>query len=383
MTSQKPRVLLLVTEDWYFCSHRLPVARALKAAGFDVAVACRVTAHGAAIESEGLHLYPLAISRRSLNPFHLIASLMRIVRTYRAFRPDIVHHVALKPALIGSLAARIARIPMRVNALAGLGYIFTSRRRTARLLKPLVRQAMRLLLDGPGTRVIVQNADDGRTLTEAGIVASGRLALIAGSGVDLDRFQPAPEPPSPVRVTMVARMIREKGVEDLVAAARILAGRGTDVKVTLAGLPDPENHSSIPEAELKLWASEGPIEWLGHVEDIADLWAQSHIACLPSYYGEGVPLSLIEAAACGRPMIAADGPGLRDIVVSGKTGILVPARDAVSLADAIIRLANDAELRRDMGAAARTLAASEFGAARVTERTLALYRDLMGPLYPG
>lgn len=379
----KPRVLFLVAEDWYFVSHRLSLARALAGAGLEVGVACRVTGAGAAIEGEGFRLFPLAMTRRSVNPFHLLACVFRIARAYRAFRPDVVHHVALKPALLGSIAARLTRIPAAVNAIAGLGYVFASASPRARALRPLVLGAMKRLLDGPARRTIVQNAADGAELARRGIVAEERLRLIRGSGVDLERFRPAPEPPGPPRATLVARMIAEKGVRELAEAARILAARGSDIRITLAGPVDRENPSAVPERDLRAWAEEGVLEYSGRVDDVPRLWRESHIAVLPSYYGEGVPLALIEAAASGRPMIACDGPGLGDVVIDGETGLLVPPRDPESLARAIERLAGDAELRRRMGAAARRHAEARFGAEAVNAKTLALYRELLGPRWPG
>jgi glycosyltransferase involved in cell wall biosynthesis len=378
MTGSKPRVLFLVTEDWYFCSHRLELARALKTAGFEVAIACRVTRDGEAIACEGFHLFPVKMSRSSINPFHLAASVTRIARVYGTFRPDIVHHVALKPALLGGLAARIAGIGKTINAVAGLGYVFTSSSLRARLLRPLVRFGLRLLLDRPDARVIVQNSEDGAALTAPGIVAADRLRLIPGAGVDLTRFQPAPEPPGLPRATLVARMIREKGIHETVEAARLLAARGVGVRITLAGESDFENPSAIPQRQLDEWSDEGKVEVLGHIADISALWAESHMAVLPSYYGEGVPLSLIEAAACGRPLIAADGPGLRDIVRHNETGLLVPPRDSTALADAIAHLAADPELRRRMGEAARRLAEERFASVTIIAQTLEVYHELLG-----
>ncbi len=377
MTAPRPRVMFLVTEDWYFCSHRLALARALAADGFDVAVACRVDRHGAMITDAGLALYPLALSRRSLNPFHLLAAIGRIRAAYRAFRPDIVHHVALKPAVLGSVAARLAGVRRVVNAIAGLGFVYSSQSLKARLLRPVMTLAFRLLLDGPGFRTIVQNDDDGRTLTSRGIVSPGHLTVIRGAGVDLTRFRPTPEPDSPVRVVMVSRMIAEKGVRELVEAARLLKARGLDLRITLAGTPDQENPSAIAEAELAGWAQEGIVDYLGHVNDVSRLWAESHIAVLPSYYGEGVPLALIEAAAAGRPLIAADGPGLRDIARPGESGLLVPPRDVAALAEAIANLAGDSALRTRLGNGARRLAESTFSSDAVIRQTAALYRDLL------
>jgi glycosyltransferase involved in cell wall biosynthesis len=369
--------MFLVTEDWYFCSHRLGLALSLASRGMEVAVACRVDRHGEEIEKAGLRLYPLPWTRRSLNPFRLCAAVWRIRRAYRRFRPDIVHHVALKPVLLGSLAARLAGVRRVVNAVAGLGFVFSSQSLRARILKIVMTVAFRLLLDGRNFRTIVQNDDDGKVLESRGIVRHDHLVVIRGAGVDLDRFRPTLEPPGPVRAVMVSRMIREKGVRELVEAARMLQARGVPVRVALVGTPDPENPSAIPEAMLNAWAREGVIDYLGHVNDVPALWQRSHIAVLPSYYGEGVPLALIEAAAAGRPLIAADGPGLRDITRPGESGLLVPPRDAVALARAIEMLVNDSALRAHLGTGARRLAETAFGAGAVFEATLAVYRELL------
>ncbi|MGY9006706.1 MAG: glycosyltransferase family 4 protein [Alphaproteobacteria bacterium] len=381
-TPEGPRVLFLVTEDWYFCSHRLPVARALRDAGFRVGVACRVANHGDTIRGEGFELIEIPMSRRSINPFHALATIFRIIRAYKDFRPDVVHQVALKPAILGSIAARFAGVPRVINAIAGLGFVFTSDRPKAKILRPILHLAFRALLDRDNGLVIVQNPDDGARLSESGAVDPKRIILIPGSGVDLDRFHPAPEPTGTVRVTLVARMIREKGIDDMIEAARILKDRNIDISVTLAGDPDPENPSSIPPEQLEKWRSKGIIEYLGHVDDVAKLWAESHIAVLPSYYGEGIPLSLIEAAAAGLPMIAVDGPGLREVVIHDKTGLLIPARNANALADAITTLARDGDLRKRMGDAARQHAAKTFGREAIAVKTLGVYRTLMGDQYP-
>lgn len=377
-----PRLLFLVTEDWYFCSHRLPIARALRDAGFHVAVACRVGSEGQRILDEGFTLFPLSLSRRSINPLAALAAVISLVRLYRRFRPDAVHHVALKPALLGSLAARLAGVPLVVNAIAGLGFVFSAERLRARLLRPLVWFGLSRLLDGPNCRVIVQNADDGAALRARKLVAPEHLHLIRGSGVDPGRFRPAPEPSGPVRFTLVARMIREKGVHDLVAATALLKRRGRILRTSLAGGPDPENPSSLSEDTLNAWATDGDIEVLGPVSDIPALWRESHVGVLPSYYGEGVPLSLIEAAAAGRALIAADRPGLNDIVRHEETGLLVPPRDPEALAAAMARLLDDAPLRLRLGAAARRHAEAHFSVNAVTTATLALYREALGPRWP-
>jgi glycosyltransferase involved in cell wall biosynthesis len=371
----KPRIVYLVTEDWVFVSHRLPIARAARDAGFDVVVATRVAAHGAAIESEGFTLVPLPWTRRSHNPFRELAALIHLALLYRRLKPTIVHHVAVKPALIGSLAAWIARVPNVINAITGLGYVFSSPSPRARLLRPIVRQWFRALLRHGGSKIIVQNPDDGAVLVRECAIEPERITLIRGSGVDLNRFHATPESPAPpVRATLASRMIWDKGIGDLVAAARLLKARGAPVTVVLAGKPDPDNPASIPESQLRGWHDEGVVEWRGFVADMPALWAASHIAVLPSFYGEGVPKCLIEAAAAARPIVAADGPGLREIVRDGENGVLVPPRDPAALADAIARLAADASARARMGAAGRRLAESGFGDRQVAAETLALYR---------
>jgi glycosyltransferase involved in cell wall biosynthesis len=383
MTSAKPRIVYLVTEDWVFVSHRLPIARAARDAGFDVVVATRVADHGAAIEAEGFTLISLPWTRRSFNPLRELAALANLTALYRQLKPTIVHHVAVKPALVGSLAAWIARVPNVVNAITGLGYVFSSKSPQAKLLRPVVRWGFRLLLKRGNSQIIVQNPDDGAVLINECSVEPARIRLIRGSGVDLDRFQATPEPASPtIRVTLASRMIWDKGIGDLVEAARALKASGAPVTVILAGKPDPDNPASIPEGQLRAWHEDGIVEWRGYVADMPGLWADSHIAVLPSFYGEGVPKCLIEAAACARPIIAADGPGLREIVHDGENGVLVPAHDPKALADAIARLAAAPAARTRMGASGRRLAETGFGDRQVATETLALYRSFTHSVTP-
>lgn len=377
MTAAKPRIIYLVTEDWVFVSHRLPIARAARDAGYDVVVATRVADHGATIEREGFTLVPLPWNRRSLNPFHELAITFQLAVLYRQLKPTLVHHVAVKPALIGSLAAFLAGVDNVVNAITGLGYVFTSTSPRARFLRPIVRLGFRLLLRRANSQIIVQNPDDGDVLARECGIDTSHIRLIRGSGVDLNRFRATPEPASPpIRAVLASRMIWDKGIGDLVEAARKLKEMGTPVAVILAGKPDPDNPASIPESQLQSWHDDGTVEWRGFVSDMPKLWAESHIAVLPSFYGEGVPKCLIEAAACGRPIVAADGPGLREIVRDGENGVLVPAHDATALALAIAQLANDPMIRTRMGSAGRRLAETGFSDTQVAAETLAVYRAL-------
>ena len=377
MTSSRPAdtLLFVVTEDWYFCSHRLPLARAARAAGWRVVVATRVNRHADDILGAGLELRPLSMRRRGMSPPGELRTLLELVALYRRERPTVVHHVALKPVLYGSLAAIAARVPAVVNAIAGLGFVFASRSFRARALRPLVRAGFRLAFAGRGTRVVVQNEEDEAMVRNLGVNPE-RIALIRGSGVDLERFAPNPEPDEPVVVAMVSRMLRHKGVFELVEAARHLSRSHPSLRVRLVGPPDPENPASVDTEALESLVREGVIEWCPGTDDVPRVWAHSHVAVLPSYYREGVPKALLEAAACGRPMVSTDVPGCRDVVRHERTGLLVPPRDAPALARAIARLADDPELRARLGRGAREHV-RDFAETRVVGQTLELYSQLV------
>lgn len=376
------KLLFFVTEDWYFCSHRLPIARAARDAGFEVVVATHVGTYGDTITREGFRLIPLQMRRRSKNPLRELAAVLEIVNIYRRERPDLVHHVALKPVLYGALAARITGAPAVVNALAGLGYVFSSNESRARVLKLLVRAAFRVLLNRRNSVVLLQNPDDQRMLIESKTILPARTALIRGSGVDTRRFRPSELVDGPIMVTLVARMLRDKGILEFVEASKLLRQQGIQFRAVLVGIPDPDNPTSIPASQLEAWQAEGLVEWWGQNDDIPRVWAQSHISVLPSSYGEGVPMSLIEAAACGRPIITTDMPGCREIVQHEENGLLVPVRDSRALADAICRLIENPDLRRQMGLEGRKLVEREFAESIVVTQTLNLYQSILGEQWP-
>jgi glycosyltransferase involved in cell wall biosynthesis len=369
------KLIFLVTEDWYFCSHRLPPARAALAAGFEVVVATRVNRHGPAIVAEGFRLMPIGLRRRSWNPLRELATVFEIARIYLRERPDVVHHVALKPTLYGTLAARIAGVPGVVNALAGLGIVFSSRTRKARLLRQFVRAAFRILLATKRALLIVQNPEDAAQVSGA-IVRADRVRLIRGSGVDIARFVPTPEPQGTPTIVLASRMLWDKGVGEFVAAAKRLRSRGIGARFALIGDSDDENPTAIPESQLREWQESGIVEWRGHVVDMPAVFAGANVVCLPSAYGEGVPKVLLEAAACARAIVATDAPGCREIVRPGETGFLVPLRDAEALAAAIETLVGDPDLRARMGRNGRRLVEAEFSDTLVAEQTLAVYREL-------
>ena len=374
MPASKPVLVYVVTEDWYFLSHRLPMARAAHAAGYDVHVITHVNKGRDAIEAEGFSVHPVVWRRGSLNPLDFVSNIRAVRRVYRAIRPAIVHNVALQSAVVGSLAAEGLTFP-RLNALAGLGFSFTSNTLKARLVRPVLRALLRHVLGNRHAAVLVQNPDDRAAILSLGVPA-GKFAIIPGSGVETDHLLPLPEPEGEVTAAFVGRLLDDKGVRSLIEAHAILARRGTPVRLLIAGDPDPANPVSIPPDEIASWARQTGVEVLGHVGDIRAVWRRAHIAVLPSRR-EGLPKSLLEAAACGRAIVATDVPGCREIARPGVNALLVPVDDAQALADAIGALAADAALRRSYGAAGREMVVREFSADKIGRDVVALYDQLL------
>jgi glycosyltransferase involved in cell wall biosynthesis len=374
--NERPKLIYLVTEDWYFWSHRLPMAEAARAAGFDVGVAARVAAHGERIRAAGFTLHPLRWRRRRIGPLASLAAVTEVAALYRRERPALVHHVALKAAVLGSLAALIAGVPAVVNAVTGVGFVASSPRWRARLLRRPLDFALTHLLERRNSRVVVQNEDDRRLLLALRPGAGERIAVIRGSGVDTAHFTPAPEPPPPIVAGFAGRLLEDKGVATLVEAQQHLWRSGVLLHLMIAGEPDPENPSSIDAATLARWRELPGITWLGAIEDVRELWRKAHIAVLPSRR-EGLPKSLLEAAAMGRPIVATDVPGCREIAHASVNALLVPPDDAAALAAALAALARDAEQRRRFGEASRRLVESDLAQEAVGAATVALYRRLL------
>lgn len=371
------KLLYLTSEDWFFCSHLIERAAAARAAGHEVVVMTHLDRHAEAIAARGLRVVPWRFDRRGMDPLRELSSIVQVARAYRAERPDVVHHFALKPVLYGSLAARLAGIRAVINAPVGMGYVFSSDDLRARMLRLPVRLALRLLINPHGSRVVFENPDDRDAMIAAGWVRAADAALIRGAGVDLSAFDAAPEPEGVPIVVLPARMLRDKGVSEFVTAARSLKAKGIAARFVLAGAPDPGNRAAIAEETLRGWAAEGVIEYLGFQDNIPALFRRSAIVCLPSYR-EGLPKALLEALAAARPIVTTDVPGCRETVIPGVNGLMVPARDANALAEALEELLRDPVRRAEMGAAGRGLAEREFSNPRVIAETLKLYRDL-GP----
>ncbi|HAP27931.1 MAG TPA: glycosyltransferase family 1 protein [Achromobacter sp.] len=369
-------LLFVVNNPAFFMSHRVPVALAAQKAGYDVHVATMDGPAVADIQALGMTHHPIPMTRSGKHPLQELGTLLALVRLFRRLRPDVVHLVTIKPVLYGGIAARLTRVPGMVAAISGLGFVFLSNSLKMRLVRAVVARLYRVALGHPNSRVIFQNANDRDLLKSLGAVREDQVVIIRGAGVDLNAYRPTPEPPAPpVVVTMVARLLRDKGVQEFVLAAKLLRERGVPVTMQLVGGLDAGNPTSATQADVDAWQEDGCVQALGERSDVAALYAAAHIAVLPSYR-EGLPKSLIEAAACGRAVVTTDVPGCRDAIEPNVTGLLVPVRDAAALADAIARLAEDATLRQSMGSAGRALAEREFDINQVARVHVALYDAL-------
>ena len=371
------RVLFLVNDDQFFWSHRRPLAEAVRATGAVTAVATTPGPASRQIGAAGFEFIPVRFRRGNMNPARELATLVDVLRAYRRFRPQIAYHITFKPIVYGTLAARLTGVEAVVNAITGLGYVFTGTGARRAVLRPLAETGYRAALRWRRAWTLFQNPEDRQLFVSRRLAPVARSSVILGSGVDLQRFGASPLPSGPARILVACRMLWDKGIGDLVQAARVLRAQGLDFELVLAGMPDHENPASIPEETLTAWHEEGTVRWLGRSEDIAAEIGRSHIACLPSYR-EGLPLFLLEAAASARPLVATDVPGCREVTRNGENGLLVPPRAPDRLAAALATLIADRALCERMGVAGRRLAEEHFSTGRVVEQTLALLDSLRG-----
>ncbi len=365
------KLVFVVTEDWFFVSHFLPMARAARELGLDVAVVTRVRRHRSAIEATGARVIPLEAERKSLNPMTAGYTAGQLAAILKDEKADLVHCIALRSILIGGFAASLAGGPRRVYALTGLGFLGARADWKGRVSRQAVRRLIRTL-ETKRTHYLFENRDDPTLL---GLdPAEPRVTLVGGAGIDPERLSPSPPPPQPpLRVAVVARMLWSKGIDLAVEAVQLARSRGAAVELSLFGAPDPSNPKAIPEATLAQWSADPAIAWHGPTQDVASVWRNHHVGCLPSRGGEGLPRTLLEAAACGRALVTSDVPGCRALVRDGVEGRLVPPDDAASLADALVSLAADPSLVARMGEAARARVLEGFTERDVMEAVKQLY----------
>ncbi|MBZ0301841.1 MAG: glycosyltransferase family 4 protein, partial [Anaerolineae bacterium] len=370
------RLLYLVNIPRFFMTHRLPLARAAREAGYEVHVAtsCYDEVNVSGIQAAGLPYHPLPLQQHGTSPLHEAQAFRAIDRLYRDLKPDLVHQVSIKSILYGGAVARMRGIPAVVNAVSGLGYVFVAPGAKFAVIRTGAKLAYRAALSHPNSCTIFQNPDDRDFFVRSGLVDAAHAVLIRGSGVDVEVFAPRPEPDGKPVVLFAGRLLWQKGIGEFVEAARRLQSRA---RFVIAGYGESGNPASVPPEKLEDWQRSGVIEWWGHRTDMPEVFAQTHIVCLPSSYGEGIPKVLIEAAACGRAIVTTDSPGCREIVREGENGLLVPAGNVDALCAALTTLLDDPVRRQQMGAVGRRMAAAEFSLAQVNAQTLAVYQTLL------
>jgi len=370
------RILFVDNDVNSFYSYRIEMARAARDAGFDVHIAAPEGKAAEVLLNEGFRFHAVPMTRSGLHPWKELATIVALFRLYRKLRPDLVHHLRLKPVLYGGLAAYGARVPAVVGLLTGLGYVFIAETRKAAVIRKLVTLTCKVAFRHGNQRIIFQNPDDQFVFVQNKILPARQTALIKGSGVDVNTYVPTPERDGVPVVVLASRMLRDKGVDEFVDAARSLRDAGVHARFVLVGETDPGNPTAITATQLRQWADSGVVEWWGHQGNMKDVLAQAHIVCLPSLR-EGVPKVLIEAAACGRAIVTTDAPGCREIVRNGENGLLVPVRNTRALAEALRLLIENPPLRASMGLKGRDIVVQEFSIERVVSETLGVYRELL------
>ncbi len=372
------RIVLFANTEWYLYNFRLSLAQALRDEGHDLLLISPPGPYGERLKALGFNWQPVPMTRRSLNPFRELSLLVHLIRLFRSQRIDLMHGFTIKSAVYGSLAARFAGITSRINAVAGMGYVFSSRDVKARLLRPFVRLALRLAFAGGNSRLILQNPDDVAVFTRSALVPVEHIRLVMGSGVDCLRFSPSLNEKlnsNPITILFAARLLWDKGMAEFIKAIRLLRAGGIDAKFLIAGEPDEGNPAAVPTADIQAWQREGLVEWLGHVDDMPALYRSVDIMVLPSYR-EGLPKGLIEAAACALPIITTDVPGCREVVDHELTGLLVKPHSPETIAQAIEQLVGGAQLRAQMGKAGREKMLAQFDEQIVIRQTLSVYAEL-------
>lgn len=369
------RLIFVVNNPDFLVSHRMVLVRGAVAAGYDVHAIAPAGAGAAELKAAGVETHEWSLDRKGQALASEASSVADLVRHYRRLAPDVVHHVTIKPVLYGSAAARLVRRPAVVNAVSGFGYVFLAQGPVAALRRRAIAAAYRVALSTPRSVCVLQNDDDENDLRRFGALGRADVVKIRGSGVDLGRFVPSPEPEGPPVVMLPARLLKDKGVVEFVQAARLVKVTHPTVRFVLAGGLDAGNPAAVTEAEVRRWVAEGAVEWWGHQRDMAAAFSSATLVCLPSYR-EGMPKALLEAAAVGRALITCDAPGCRDAVDGGRAGVLVPVRDGGAIAVAVRRLLQDPAERLRLAEAARRLAMERFDEQLVLRAHLSLYERL-------
>ena len=368
------KAILFANTDWYLYNFRLEYARFLQNKGWEVVFLSPEGEHAEKLKEAGFRHIVFNFSRKGINPIREAETIRRIRAVYEAEKPDLVHHFTIKCVIYGSLAAKETGINAVVNSITGLGYMFLSNRPHVRVIREIVKRLYKKAL--AGTQVIFENPDDRALFLEMGLTTEENSHIVLGTGIDTERFKPVP-PTNNIPLTILpARMIWDKGVKEFVDAATEIRKAGIQARFALVGNNDVGNPTCIPFEQLTQWQKEGNVEWWGWQDDVPTVLSMCHIVCLPSYR-EGLPKILIEAASCGRPIVTTDVPGCREVVRDGENGLLVPAKNAGALKDALLRLIESRELRETMGNASREKAVRLFSNEIVNDGIFAIYQKAL------
>ena len=372
------KFLLVVNDMAWFWSHRLPLAKDILKSGCELHLATNDAQNNAQLQAMGIRGYNLPRHTGSFNPLDQVKLGWNIFQTLKTVKPDIVHAITLRHAFFTGIASRLTKTPNAVFTIAGLGSLFESDKPQVKAVRAILVPMLKFAFGGEGRFVIFQNPDDAKLLVRSGAVERERCAVIRGSGVDTAQFAYTAEPATDEPVVLFSsRLLKAKGIAEFVHAARILKSKGVKARFQVAGDIAPGNHDSVTRDQLNEWKDEGTVEFLGQRSDMPVLMAQANIVTLPSYYGEGVPKVLLEAAAIGRAIVTTDMPGCRETVEDGVTGLLVEARNAWSLADALEKLLKDSALRARMGEKGRARIEEGFTVEKVNAKTVSVYKRLL------
>ena len=373
----KPRLLFLVADAPFFVSHRLPIARAAHQAGYEVHVAMPFEKRKLSmIRAAGIYCHNIPLRRGNQTLHGELRLLISLAYLILQLRPDLVHAVSLKPVILGGLVSRLFRVPAVVMAVTGLGYLFLRKDRKSALKRFIIKRLYKVSLTNPRAHVIFQNPDDLNMFVTEKLVKKSASVLIRGCGVDIKSFREMPEPETPIVVMFPARIIGDKGVHEFVEAARIVHNQGKSARFVLVGRTDPENPTNVEEPAIRSWEKSGHIEWWGFSDDMPKMFRRAHIVCMPSYM-EGLPKVLIEASACGRPVVTTDVPGCREIIRHGKNGLLIPPKNGHAAAEAIMQLIDSQNLRTKFGRSGRQIVTEEFTVEQFVSESLSIYEKLL------
>ena len=377
MPAEKPRILIVVNVDWFFLSHRLPIALAAMKRGYEVFVAAADTGKRAEIESYGLTFINAPYLEKSHSFLSELYMILKLGRLYENIDPDLVHHVTIRPVLYGSIASRIYRVKAVVNALSGLGYLFINQGFKNRILRGGVTKLLKFGFSHPNQLLILQNKDDREKFIERGLIQPKKIRIVRGSGVDTDLFKPpSKERSSGVDIAFIGRLLWDKGIAEFVEAANLLKKQGVHASFHIYGAQYENNPMSVPDDVIDEWKSNHLFTIHGQKDRIEDHLEEIDIVCLPSYR-EGLPKALLEAASAGLPIVTTDTPGCREVVDDGVNGYLVPPRNASVVAESLKKLIENPELRSEFGKAGRNKVLKEFTVDKVVEETMNIYSSLL------